>query len=85
MQDAPSEIGLTKHSDSLCSGRIIEYSELVITLVLCVLFEPNSVSRIQNSLACVHCTADIYLRMILPFGILIAHLRWPRKRAGILI
>lgn len=71
MQDVPPAVEWSKHSDSFCSGRIIEYSELVITLVLCVLFEPPSVSGVQNSLACVHCTTDIYLCMILPFGILI--------------
>lgn len=67
----------SEHSDSLCSGRIIEYSELVITLVLCVLFEPHCVSGVQNSLACVHCATDIYLHVILPFGILIVDLQWP--------
>lgn len=62
---------LTKHSNGLFSGRIIEYSELVLTLVLGILFEPNSVCDVQNPLACVHCTDDIYFPVMLPFGILI--------------
>lgn len=57
---------LTEHSDNLCPARIIEYSGLVITLVLCVLSEPNCISGVQNSLACVRRTADIYLHVILP-------------------
>lgn len=60
--------------------RIIEYSEWAIGLVLCVLLEPQCVSGAQNSLACVHCTVDICLHVMLPNGILIVDLQGSRKR-----